>query len=706
MRRCYNVIVPRLFRRILSFGFVLILSVTLYGPTAVNAQSIDSGVAISISPSSSNVVVGDVFSVSIFLDTNSRIINTIDAILRFPPDKLQVVSPSVGKSIIGIWTAPPSFNNLTGELHFQGGIPSPGINTSNGLISTVTFRAKSVGSANISFSGDSKILLNDGFGTNALTGTQGATINLGLPVPAGPIVASNTHPNQGEWYRIRTAVLQWDDGYAPAGGYSYVLNDTPVDIPDDISEGSGREISYKNLSDGFHYFHIKALRGGNWGGVTHYSIKIDSTEPAEFNIKVLPKARTSSHFPIFDFNTTDVLSGTNHYELRIVPLDIENAERFNGANEEGFFIEVDTRYIPDVELGLGKYDVIVRAYDNAGNFRESIKRVSIINPIITATSDGLNLMDRFVIPWLFIAVAGALILVLLLVLGVRERRKHREISLRRIAGALDDPVIRRRIKELQRRKESYDATRHKIAAIALIATLSIFAVPWVRVSNAQEVSSLPPPIITTISESISNDQIFYVGGQTDVADSEVIIFIQNIQDGQVISDSVVADKRGDWFYARKEPLMRGSYLLWSQLRVGSQLSPPSPQKQISVSQTAFQLGASRLSLETLYLLSTFILFAVVIILGGFVFFHFYHRRRKHGELQQEIREADAVIKSGFITLHEDINAELKVIHKAKLNKTLSEQEKDREERLLKDLEEIEEFIKKEFRDVKLKSREI
>jgi len=258
-------------KKILLFLAVLSLFSIAFTPATGYAQSIETGASLFVTPTTQSVIVNETFTVSIFLDTNDNVINTIDVKIKFPSDKLQVVSPSIGKSIIGIWTAPPSFNNTTGELHFQGGIPSPGINTSRGLITTITLRAKSVGTANISFLGESKVLLNDGFGTNVLTNTRGATVVSGLPLPAGPIVTSPTHPNQTEWYRTKTSVLEWTTEFPSIQGYSYVLNKTPVDEPDEISEGIEKEVSYKNLSDGFYYFHIKALRNGTWGGAQHIS---------------------------------------------------------------------------------------------------------------------------------------------------------------------------------------------------------------------------------------------------------------------------------------------------------------------------------------------------------------------------------------------------------------------------------------------------
>jgi len=680
---------------------IVIISTLLLPLKPAAAVHEDDGAHLFIEPQSQNAIVGETFLVSIYLDTNAHTINTIDVALKFPQDKLQVVSPSVGRSIIGIWTAPPSFNNTTGELHFQGGIPSPGINTSQGLISTITFRVRSVGTASLSFLGNSKILLNDGFGTDILTDTSGGSYRLTLPLPQGPAVTSPTHPNQEEWYKTKTAVLEWTTEFGGIQGYSYVLNNSPVDEPDDISEGTNEEISYKNLPDGFHYFHIKALRNGTWGGVTHFAIKIDSTAPAQFNVDILPEAKTTSKFPIINFETTDSLSGVSHYELRIVPLN-KGVEEASKETDDGFFIEAQTRYI--AELGLGEYDVLVRAYDNAGNIRESARKLEVITPILTFSRGGVGVLNRFVIPWWLVILLGLILIVLLIYLSYVASKLHRKAHMDRTEGALNDPVIKRRLEELQKRKQKYDAMRQRVAALVLITFLSMLSLPWVKSASAQEVISLPPPIITTVPLDIANDQLFYVGGQTDVADSEVIIFLQNVQDGQVTSQTIKSDEEGDWFYAYEKPLISGSYLLWAQGKVGSQLSPPSPQKEIGVSKTAFQLGASRLSFETMYLFITIILFGAVLVLGSYTGYHFMSGRRKRRDLLREVKEAEEVIKDGFKTLHTDIASELDVIHRAKLSKALSVQEEDRERKLLEDLAEIERFVNKEFHDVKLRSR--
>src|SRR3989344_305677 len=142
------------------FGAILLFS--LFAPSFVSAQT---GASLSLSPTSGTFTVGSTFTVSIILNTGGQSVNAIEANLEFPPDKLQVVSPLIGTSIVGIWTNQPQFDNQKGILHFQGGIPDPGITASRGVVATITFRVKSVGTALIKFGSNSKVLLNDGLAT-------------------------------------------------------------------------------------------------------------------------------------------------------------------------------------------------------------------------------------------------------------------------------------------------------------------------------------------------------------------------------------------------------------------------------------------------------------------------------------------------------------------------------------------------------------
>jgi len=89
--------------------------------------------------------------------------------------------------------------------------------------------------------------------------------------PSDPVV---THP----WNNILekgAVVFKWkaiDD--VEVAGYSYLLNDTPDTVVDDISEGVAAQKRYV-LSAGNYYFHVAAVdTSGNWSNTTHFPLRI------------------------------------------------------------------------------------------------------------------------------------------------------------------------------------------------------------------------------------------------------------------------------------------------------------------------------------------------------------------------------------------------------------------------------------------------
>jgi len=665
-----------------KFSVVFLFSIFcfLFSVSAVQAAT------LSASPSTGTFTVGSTFDVSIFLNTEGQIINAVEVSLAFPSDKLQVISPSTGQSIITIWTSPPSFNNQTGRMNLQGGIPG-GINVSNGLVSRITFRVKSVGSAILQFLDDSKVLLHDGKGTEVLGQKTNGVFELVLPPPAGPIVASETHPDQTLWYSNPNVLLKWASE-SEIDGYSYVLNEEPIDLPDNISEGLKNSVTYTNVADGIHYFHIKALKGGGWGGVTHFVVKIDTTPPAEFPIEVVPGARTVRRQPVVSFASTDALSGISHYELKIVSLKPPK----NPADQP-LFIEVTSPYVFST-LDLGKYDIILRAYDKAGNYREAVQRLTIVGQIFQIISGkGLEIKNVIFIPWVWFWIISGLFLFLLAFLAWKIREWHNLLSIKREKRQLPEH-IKKQLEELRRYRERYGGKIFLLFCVGIVGAMLFLG----QQIFAQQIE-LNPPLITTVSRNISNEEIFYVGGKTDTPQTQVIIYLQNLQTGATRSETVTSDNRGDWFYRHNTFLSSGKYLLWAQSKIAEQVSPPSPQIEMNVQPTAIQFGASRISYEILYEGIIVFLFLILALLIGYIIFHGYHGRKKHFQFIKEMREAEEAIRRGFAVLRRDIEAELAIVSKAKLKKKLSAEEKIREEQLLRDLAAIEQQIGKEVWDV-------
>lgn len=668
-----------LFYSILAVSFIAGSFIT-FAPKS--ARAVSGGVTLFLSPPSGGFVVGSTFTVSVLLDTGGNSINALQADISFPPDKLQVVSPSLGYSIINVWTNQPRFDNQQGTLSFQGGLPNPGINTSKGVVATITFRVKSIGQSLVRILDSSKVLLNDGLGTDILTNRGNGIYQLTLPPPRGPFIVSETHPEQSHWYANSSVALQWSDPF-PVEGYSYMVNDEPIDIPDNTSEGTRANIVYKGLSDGTHFFHIKALRSGVWGETSHYAVNIDATPPADFPIEISPSSYTSNRQPLIHFLTTDAVSGMDHYEVKIVPRFITTAVGAADGAKQSFFTEANSPF--STQLQVGTYDVLVRAYDKAGNYREKTQSLHIVTPLLQIL--GIDLLPR----WVMILL-GLALLSLLSYLAIRIWRWSTAVHLRYSLGALKDPEIMRRIKELQQKRSGY--FKNLIIFLCLAVTFFGFAS-----TGKAQTALLAPPVISTVAKDISNEEIFYVGGKAVAPGGSVIIYLQNLHDGETFSAATVVDSKGDWFYSFDNFLSPGQYLVWVQLKVGAETSAPSSQQQITVSQTAIQFGASRLSYETLYLVFVFILLISIIVLLAFILYHGYHGRIKHQKLRKEILEAEEAIKRGFLLLRRDLQAELEVVKRDKGGSADSIEGRAKEAQLVKDLEWVNKYIEKEIRDV-------
>jgi len=369
-----------------------------------------------LAPSSGSFLVGSTFSISVFVNTDGDEINVVFAELQFPPDLLQVTSPTAGTSFITEWLAPPNYSNEKGMVSFRGGIPG-GIVTSAGLVSSITFRVISSGQAKITFKEESKILLNDGKGTDILTNIIDGEYNLLVPPPEGPKVFSPTHPNPNVWYPDSGPAFSWEREEG-VSDFSWSFDQNPNGRPDGVSDGADNQVSFPEVSDGVWYFHLRQKKGGVWGKTSHVQVKIDTSPPEEFTPEVKTYTRLVSYQTVVYFETKDNFSGVDHYEVSIMDLNLKESSR-------SFFTEVISPYkIPFKKAG--KYNVIIKAVDKAGNIREGETRFRMMTPLVFHI-EGRGLEIRGILfPWwlifliIFIILGGLVGAILWLIKRKRQ----------------------------------------------------------------------------------------------------------------------------------------------------------------------------------------------------------------------------------------------------------------------------------------------
>jgi len=142
--------------------------------------------SVYLDPEKEEYYKGEVFIVEILVDTETECINTVDIGLSFDPSVLKVEDFSKGESLLSVWLKEPEFFNEEGRLLFSGGIPGgycgrlPGDPGKSNILGKVIFSVKShiPGETQVVFSNDSRVLLNDGKGSDSKLHTIGSTFTV------------------------------------------------------------------------------------------------------------------------------------------------------------------------------------------------------------------------------------------------------------------------------------------------------------------------------------------------------------------------------------------------------------------------------------------------------------------------------------------------------------------------------------------------
>ncbi len=394
-----------------------------------------------LSPKSGTFFMGSTFNVSIYINTKGEEVNAVDVDLTFPPDIIQVTSPVSGESFVSQWLSPPTYSNATGKISFRGGMPG-GITTSAGLISTITFRAKMPGKANIGFLDSSKVLLNNGKGTSISPILIGGSYQISVPPSEGPRLLSTSHPDLDVWYQDNNPSFNWIREYGMTD-FSFSLSQNPQEEPDEVSEGDINFKSYADVADGIWYFHLRAKKSGVWGKTSHYIIKIDNNPPQSFN----PEIDTYSRFIYFE--TKDIYSGIDYYEISL--RDLREPEL-----SQPFFTEAVSPYKIPYEKS-GRYNIIVRVFDKSGNLRQEQITFRLISPVLSYIEGKGLQFKNFLLPRSLIYAIGFGIGYLVIAAYKRRGKLGFKKATKEIEEALSE------IKKIEKRKRKTEEATEEFA---------------------------------------------------------------------------------------------------------------------------------------------------------------------------------------------------------------------------------------------------
>ena len=424
-------------KKISPIFIILILSLIIFLPSKIKAEE----ASLSIYPQAGTFTVGSTFDVSIFVNTGGQNVNAVKIDLKFDSKKLQVITPAKGLSAVAGWTFPPSFSNTKGEISLQGGFSPRGINTSEGLISVIVFGAISSGRTEVHFLDSSQVLVGEEEGINILTSVNRGVYDIVPSPPKGPRIFSESHPDQNRWYKNNSPVFSWEK-IEKAVGYSFSLDDDPFGEPDNTIDTESTSISFSEVEDGSRYFHLRAKKDQIWGGTSHFRVMIDNTPPFAFEPYLEPFRLTSGSYLLIYFNASDLLSGINHYEVRLADLtDPENVVLSGWIREESpFRLSIERS---------GTFEIFVRAFDEAGNFREGKIRSRALSPLLIIASGGVQIKGFFVPWWLVYGIIGLIIIFVGMKVYSLLRRRNLARRLQREVAEAEKEI--EDVKKLERR---------------------------------------------------------------------------------------------------------------------------------------------------------------------------------------------------------------------------------------------------------------
>lgn len=310
-------------------------------------------------PQTQTLYEGDSFLVEVRLNSEGQEINTAQIEL-LPPHLLEVLDFNKGKSMFSLWPQEPAVEN--NKISFAGGTPQGFIGDNTVL--NITFRAKEKGKGSINFKETSKVLLNDGKGTEAqLVFLEGSYEVVEKPEKLIKI-SSPSHLDQDKWYNNNSPHIDWD--FVEENEYSYLLSYDPLAIPDQIPDRPEGELmwlgdmGYSDLEDGIYYFHLreKYKATQEWGIKVSFRMMIDTEAPEEFTPKIGQDPSVFEGKYFLSFSTIDEMSGIEHYEVS----EIKNKQQGNEV-----WKVAETPYVLEDQT-LNSL-IKVKAVDKAGNER-------------------------------------------------------------------------------------------------------------------------------------------------------------------------------------------------------------------------------------------------------------------------------------------------------------------------------------------------
>ncbi len=303
--------------------------------------------------------LGQTVDVTIKVDPKGEALDTARTILTFDPTILKVESV-VRVGAFDRSTPGNVIDNINGQVSW-GGFTLDGPVNSVGTFLKISFSGRQVGSSNVAFSNESKLISGgeEKINVNALNALNALNIVVQEALVSDPnlsvvTVSSTSHPQEFSWYAQSTVEMQWIalKGDSDVVSYYYAFDQNSNTNPTSYLSATETAKTFSDVQDGIHYFHLKGIeQNGKSTSTIHRRVQIDTVNPNPIAITVSTEQLIEGESLWLTFATTDDVSGVEQYKVAI--------------NTSEFLPQQSPLEITD--LVPGTYFFRVAALDRAGN---------------------------------------------------------------------------------------------------------------------------------------------------------------------------------------------------------------------------------------------------------------------------------------------------------------------------------------------------
>ena len=217
-------------------------------------------------------------------------------------------------------------------------------------------------------------------------------------------------------------------------------------------------------------------------------------------------------------------------------------------------------------------------------------------------------------------------------------------------------------------------------------------------STASEEFVIKPinsPTIVAYPQKLESGEILTVKGTT-YANAQATVWLQREKEDPK-SYAVASDKDGNFTFISEEKTKEGIYKLWAEVIDGrGARSLPSEKIIIAVARPViFRIGTYAIGLLAVIVPLVALVFALLFIIWRG--WHKFSLMRKR--LRKEVREAESALHKAFGLLKDNIREQVKMLEKTRAKRQLTEEEEKVVKQLKKDLDDAEEFVRKEIEDI-------